>query len=462
MLRAWPYPLYLYEQRWEQGWEQGWLARPAVNRCPPAWRGALLVPELDTSRPLNSLAIASEINYFGLNMHRSGIWANHDSSWAVRLRATDEELGRILHGKVISGLDGLRVLAVGLVLIDHFLILDHIYGTHPDTHARTGSLGVMVFFVLSGFLITWMLLKEYRKTDAISLSSFYRRRAYRIFPTFYCCWILTTLVYVLVHQNNWKTAALSFFYFMDYGRAFAPENVQPWMQMWITWSLAIEEKFYLLWPLLLLFLLKRPSIARNVVAVILGQWTYRAVLFLVVKVSPSYFYSTFDMRADALLIGCLVAILLEKERTRLFCCHLLRSQWWALLAPFALLVMLLVPAEGRVATLLAFSAQPVLIAVMLLHAVYWGEKSWTVCRTAPVRLAAHLSYALYLYHPLAGKITKELNMPHLGLSAFALTLMLSIASYYLIERPFMRMRDLSKSLPAAKEAGRIAAVPGEI
>jgi peptidoglycan/LPS O-acetylase OafA/YrhL len=112
--------------------------------------------------------------------------------------------------------------------------------------------------------------------------------------------------------------------------------------------------------------------------------------------------------------------------------------------------------------LLAFSAQPVLIAVMLLHAVYWGEKSWTLCGTAPVRLAAHLSYALYLYHPLAGKITKELNMPHLGLSAFALTLLLSIASYYLVERPFMRMRDHPKSLPAAQETATTAAVPGEI
>ncbi len=353
------------------------------------------------------------------------------------LQAIDRELSGILGAKVIHGLDAIRALAVLLVLVDHFRVGDYFFGAHP----QTGSLGVMIFFVLSGFLITTMLLKEYRRTGSISLSNFYRRRAYRIFPTFYCCWILTTIVDCLVHQIHWKDAAISFFYMMDYGRALAPPEAQPWMHMWVSWSLAVEEKFYLLWPLLLLFLLKKPRLIRMVTAIILGQWTYRAILYLGFHVSSSYLYCTFDMRVDALLVGCLVAILLQNERARLLCCGVLRWQWLSLLAPAALSWIVLAPVTNEAGMLALWSIQPVIIAVMLLQAVYWGAKSWAFCRNAIVAMTARLSYALYLYHPLAGKIIKVLNMRHLGIDAFALMLVMATASYYLIERPFMRMRD---------------------
>jgi peptidoglycan/LPS O-acetylase OafA/YrhL len=359
----------------------------------------------------------------------------------LSLQAIDQELGKVLNSKVISGLDALRALAVSLVLIDHFRLVDHIF----DVRRELGSLGVMIFFVLSGFLITSMLLKEHRKTGDISLTNFYRRRAYRIFPTFYCCWILTTVVECLSHQFYWKTAAVSFFYFMDYGRGLAPENMQPHLHMWISWSLAIEEKFYLLWPVLLLFLLKkRPALIRVMVSIILGQWAYRAILYLVFHVRWIYVYSTFDMRADTLLVGCLLAILVENDRTRLLCCGLLRWQWLSILPPLALALAVIVPLANKAAYLFALSIQPLIVAAMLLQAVYWGSKSWTICSTGLVRMTAHLSYALYLYHPLASQIIYVLHVRHLGYSAAALTLLMATASYYLIERPFMRMRDRQK------------------
>jgi len=379
-----------------------------------------------------------------------GSWNSQTS-----LQAIDQELARILHTRVISGLDALRALAVVLVLLDHFLVFDHLFGVHP----KTGSLGVMVFFVLSGFLITAMLLKEYRRTGGISLANFYRRRAYRIFPSFYCCWILTTVVYCLAHQFQWKQAALSFFYLMDYGRALAPENVRPWMHMLISWSLAVEEKFYLLWPLLLLFLLKKPRLIRILSFIIVGQWTYRAILYLYFHVSMDYVYSTFDMRADALLVGCLLAILVDNDRTRLLCCGLLRRQWLTLLAPLALLLVVIAPPSNQAAWLLVWSLQPLIIAVVLLQAVYWGAKSWTVCGSAPIRLTAHLSYALYLYHPLASTVVKLLDMRHLGYPAVLLTLVMAPASYYLIERPFMRMRDRQKPPQTPRPIGAGELVP---
>lgn len=354
------------------------------------------------------------------------------------LQEIDQEFGKVLNSKVISGLDGLRALAVILVLMDHFHFIDHFLGVRLET----GSFGVMIFFVLSGFLITSMLLKEHGKTGGISLANFYRRRAYRIFPTFYCCWILTTAVECLVHQFYWKTAAVSFFYLMDYGRALAPENMQRYLHMWISWSLAVEEKFYLLWPLLLLFLLKRRSrLIPAMVAIILGQWTYRAILHLIFNVGWWYLYDTFDMRLDALLVGCLAAVLVENHRTRLLCCGLLRWQSLSVIPPLVLAAMAIAPPSNKALFLLFWSFQPPIAAAMLLQMAYWGSKSWTVCSSSPVRLTAHLSYALYLYHPLAGQIVYVLHMRHLGYYPAALTLAMATASYYLVERPFMRLRD---------------------
>jgi peptidoglycan/LPS O-acetylase OafA/YrhL len=357
------------------------------------------------------------------------------------LQAIDQELGKVLNTKVISGLDALRALAVSLVLIDHFDLTKHFFGVRRGL----GSLGVMIFFVLSGFLITSMLLKEHRRTGGISLTNFYRRRAYRIFPTFYCCWLLTTMVECLAHQFYRKSAVVSFFYFMDYGRGLAPEKMQPYLHMWISWSLAVEEKFYLLWPVLLLFLLKkRPALIRVMVSIILGQWTCRAILYLVFHVRWIYVYSTFDMRADTLLVGCLLAILVENDRTRLLCCGLLRWQWLSILPPLALALVVIAPLTNKTVFLLVFSIQPLIVAAMLLQAVYWGSKSWTICSTGIVRVTAHLSYALYLYHPLASQIIYVLHVRHLGYSAAVLTLLMATASYYLVERPFMRMRDHQK------------------
>jgi peptidoglycan/LPS O-acetylase OafA/YrhL len=369
---------------------------------------------------------------------REGFSGLRGASRRRSLQDINEEFRQALNLKVIAGLDGLRALAVSLVLIDHFRVLDYLIGVHLEL----GSFGVMIFFVLSGFLITSMLLKEHGKTGGISLANFYRRRAYRIFPTFYCCWILTTAVECLARQFYWKTAAVSFFYLMDYGRALAPDNMQRYLHMWISWSLAVEEKFYLLWPLLLLFLLKRKSkLIPAMVAIILGQWTYRAILYLVCNVKWMYLYHTFDMRLDALLVGCLAAILVEKESTRLLCCGLLRWQSLSLIPPLVLAAMAIAPPSGKALFLLFWSLQPPIAAAMLLQMAYWGSKSWTICSSGPVRVTAHLSYALYLYHPLASQIVYLLRMRHLGYYAVALTLVMATASYYLVELPFMRLRE---------------------
>jgi peptidoglycan/LPS O-acetylase OafA/YrhL len=353
------------------------------------------------------------------------------------IRVIERELSNILGARVISGLDALRALAVSLVLVDHYQVTNHLFGKHPEL----GGLGVMIFFVLSGFLITSILLREHNATSTISLSNFYRRRAFRIFPAFYCCWILATVVDLTFHEFYWKGALTSFFYMMDYGRAFHGGELA-YSHMWISWSLAIEEKFYLLWPLLLLFLLKRRSILlRTMFLIILGLWTYRALLYLGAGVGWGYVYCAFEMRADALLAGCLLAVLMVDGRTRMVCCRVLRWQWLSVLPPLFLAWTVLLPSANRALFLSLWSLQPLVIAVMLLQTAYWGARSWAFCRTRMVRVVALLSYSLYLYHPLCSKLIYLLHIHHNGLASAVLVPVMAVASYRLIERPCMRIRD---------------------
>jgi peptidoglycan/LPS O-acetylase OafA/YrhL len=360
------------------------------------------------------------------------------------LCAIDGELESILRQPVIHGLDAVRALAILLVLVDHYQVTDHLLGTHPGL----GSLGVMIFFVLSGFLITGLLLREHDRTGKISLANFYRRRAYRIFPAFYCCWILATLIDLAFHQFHWQGAAASFFYMMDYARALRFSD-PAYSQMWISWSLAVEEKFYLLWPLLLMILLRKRSKAARIASLgILGLWACRAVLHLAAGLSWAYMYCAFEMRADALLTGCLLALMVSDPKTRIVCSRLLRWQWLSLLPPLALAWAVLLPPANRALYLLLWSLQPPIIAVMLLQAVYWGEQSWTLCRNRVVRAVALLSYSLYLYHPLGSKIIYLLHVPHNGLASAALVPVLAVASYRFVERPFMNMRDRARTAKA--------------
>jgi len=144
-----------------------------------------------------------------------------------------------LNRKHLPSLDGLRGIAALLVVFYHFGIE---FGFHPPP----GYLGVLIFFVLSGFLITWLLLKESSATGTVSLSGFYLRRSLRIFPAFYGFWLFSIGVRILGHRTiAWGAAIASFFYVSNYYYSLVP-GADTFMLH--TWSLANEEQFYLLWP----------------------------------------------------------------------------------------------------------------------------------------------------------------------------------------------------------------------
>src|SRR6185369_10523587 len=200
-------------------------------------------------------------------------------------------------------LDGMRGVAILAVLAVH---THHVFGS---SILRGGNVGVDVFFVLSGFLITALLLEEWHGKGAISLKGFYWRRVLRLVPALLV--LLVSLyffadVFLPIGEAGATTRSIpvAFLYASDFGLAFFQLRLGALQH---TWSLAIEEHFYLVWPLFLVAALKLGASRKRLVVIALSlavaSAVLRAVLFQLGALPVRTYYGI-DTRADALLIGC--------------------------------------------------------------------------------------------------------------------------------------------------------------
>ena len=361
-----------------------------------------------------------------------------------------EEFASDLQSKLslshIPALDGIRAIAVFLVIFYHFGFL-----------WAPGGLGVVIFFVLSGFLITWLLLKENEKYGDVSLKRFYQRRILRIFPAFYVYW--AALVFLLLVKGKtvlWPHAISAFFYVSDYYNAILGDPNNGFSH---TWSLAIEEQFYLLWPPTF-FLLRNDlkKMTRFLVILIGAVWLHRLVLYFIFHVDQAYFYASFDTRMDALMVGCLFATLLKRGALYSFW-RALCSKFFMLLPLAALLCSMrfghtLLP---RYRDVIAFAIDPVLIALMMVQLISFSNHSYARWIESPLmRFLGRISYSLYLYQQLtlgfALKLFANQSVVTQLLAAVAVTVMAASFSYYVIERPFLKLKDARSNRPVRAAA----------
>ncbi len=332
-------------------------------------------------------------------------------------------------------LDGVRAIAVFLVILYHF-----------GFESTGGAVGVLIFFVLSGFLITWLLLKENSKTGDVSIRSFYKRRALRIFPAFYAYFFLALAIdLVRGREVPWAHAISAFLYYSNYfgGLVHPPPSFVSH-----TWSLAVEEQFYLLWPCIFWLLRKNPRrLAWATAAIIGGVWIHRALLYRVVGVDQGYVYRAFDTRFDHLLIGCLLAILLHGKMLQGFWDAVCSSR--LLLIPTVALLMLSIRQELTSFTyrnVIGFAVDPVLVAIAIVQLLSWRRSmpcSWL--DLAPIAYLGRISYSLYLYQELtlytARRLTAAYPVPVQLVFGVAATVFLASCSYFVIERPFLKLKD---------------------
>jgi len=341
-----------------------------------------------------------------------------------------------LSSSLLPGLDGLRAVAVLLVVLYHF----------GFPAAPPGGHGVLAFFVLSGFLITWLLLKEQQRFGTISLRQFYLRRVLRIFPAFYCFWLILTGALLLFHKPIvWGQAISAFAYLNNYYQAIFGDPNTGYSH---TWSLSIEEQFYLLWPIALLALGRQPKrIATALAAAIGTTWVYRAILQFVVGMDQGYIYEAFDTRVDHLAMGCLLAVLLHRGY--------LRRVWeWLCTVWMSILILALLATSVWLSqvfgivyrNVVGFAIDPLLAAVLIAQVIALRESPlWRWLNWRWVRYLGTLSYSIYLYqqvviHPAQQAFASYPLPVQLG-AAMAAVILAASASYHLVERPFLRLKN---------------------
>jgi peptidoglycan/LPS O-acetylase OafA/YrhL len=329
-------------------------------------------------------------------------------------------------------LDGLRGCAILLVLIGHTVTLKYWRDAGP-----LGMLGVLLFFVLSGFLITGLLCSEARRLETISLKAFYLRRAFRILPAF-AVYIVTVSLLIhlrLVTDTGWKGIAVSVM--------FVENNFGGGVTVGHLWSLSLEEQFYLVWPLLFLLLGRQHSFAPTL-GLIIGIWVYRAVA---ISVAPydyglGIFEHRSDFRMDSILVGCALALLLDrgpKKPSRFTSL----ARWgthpiWVV--PFLLCWTIYFEKLPFLSVYLTI--QTVFICCLVFHVILFpASVTGGLLRMRWLRFVGLVSYALYLWNQLFISV----SLPDWGfIRKMPFCLFMSggaaVLSYFLVERPFLRLK----------------------
>lgn len=345
-------------------------------------------------------------------------------------------------------LDGLR----GVAILSVF--------THHVFHRKLpgGFLGVDLFFVLSGFLITYLLVEEWERRGSISLKNFYARRALRLLPAlFLWCATFAAAAPFLDERRGpgiYKGVALALTYVLNWAPALGHRWYSPLI---IAWSLAIEEQFYLLWPPVLALALRRGvgprALACGLSLAVVTVCAHRLVVWQGGAAVTRMYYGT-DTRADALLVGCTLGVLvayglLPRARGfKLFArgAAALGALWLGWLATRITWEDGWIYTGGL--TLVACAAAAVIVTTL----VHPWRPALMLLRFPPLVWFGRISYGLYLWHfPVTRVIyPNQDRAPVAGkLLAAALAILCAAASYYVVERRFLRLKGRFSPRPPA-------------
>ena len=362
--------------------------------------------------------------------------------------------------RTFAHLDGLRCLSIVAVLWYHVPRQEQLPGA-----LERGFLGVDLFFVLSGFLITTLLLRERERHGRISLAAFYMRRTLRIFPIYYLAllgysaWVAWSQTAAQLHVQA------PFFASLPYYATYTSNVVATELTYRHTWSLATEEQFYLLWPPLLAWLGPRLSLWLLVPAFLATQamsfgrldWLFDAGW----QPNPAFVGTTFA----PILLGVLLGKALHAPRGHAVASRLLGARW---LGPVLCLLVLAAGSlpEGAALHLstgdVHFRGLPRLLThlsmtALLAHCVL-QERTWLrpVLTFAPVVYLGRISYGIYLLHAMVflawyagGFQWFGLPTPQLDLggamalfgAASLVTIAVAALSFHAFEMPFLRLKQ---------------------
>ena len=339
----------------------------------------------------------------------------------------------------VPGFDGIRGVAIVLVLVAHLVGLN-----------GAGLVGVLLFFVLSGYLITSLLLAEADREGHVDLPRFYLRRALRLIPALVLLLVLVGVLSMvpgtgITPPEAVRGALQGLFYVTDFTVGLQLDYVP---QLAHLWTLAVEEQFYLLWPIVLLLVMRRaaPEKPLRAVSWMLGVGVVLRILtVLLAEPLDLFFYALPTTWVDTLLVGCAVAIAVHHDpaptgRTW----GLVMSPAVGLVAWLVLLGLSWTPATFT-SPLTYVIGLPVLAAsaVRLVLASDGDGRTARILRNPVLRWFGDHSYGLYLFNSTSVLVLTSLLGPGLTTRAIGITVAVAVAvlSRRFLEQPALDLKD---------------------
>ena len=356
--------------------------------------------------------------------------------------------------KYLPSIDSLRALAVLAVIIYHVDV----------NYLPGGFLGVDLFFVLSGYLISSLIIKEYKKTGSVNLYNFYIRRARRLLPAVYFMITVGLVVMVLFNEVLLRKSHLDaifgylyssnwwyIFHKLDYFDSFGAQS--PFKHLW---SLAIEEQFYMIFPLLFLLVNRKKKskdgtyqLNKNFLYVVLGliivSLIAHIILFDINNISRIYFGT--DTRAFSLLVGVVGAILYPMERLHAKV-TLQQNMIYSVVSLMSIATLITVMIYTSEYNTWLYRGGFLLVAVLGLIVIISSGKQHTLMSRLlsfkPVVFIGKISYSLYLWHFLVLVLTtpvSEIGNPNIYfvILRVILTFVVAIVSYVFVETPIRKL-----------------------
>ncbi len=358
----------------------------------------------------------------------------------------------------ITALDGYRGLAFLAVFARHYSLTSHAAGWLMKVAAvlgQIGWIGVDLFFVLSGFLITGILLDT--RTDPHYFRNFIARRALRIFPLYYGV-LFTVLALTPLLHLQWQRGQILYFFYLgnvagNYNNLLG--NLPPYISFVHLWSLSLEEQFYLLWPVAVYLAATPRRVLRLCLGLsLLGLLGRLALLHVLPPVAAyEWAYGELPTRMDGLLYGAVTAVLVRQmpmPRLAQYARPVFAASTLGLAAMFALI-------GGNFAytptTIFGYPLLALCFSSLLILAMQPGSMASHIGSLGPLRVMGRYSYGMYMYHliawPALGLLLPVLQARTHSLVvggvfyvvlAFLITLVAAVASFELFERHFLRFK----------------------
>lgn len=337
------------------------------------------------------------------------------------------------------GLNGIRAIACLMVFFTHFNQNADKFGITSAYDSGFGPYGVTLFFVLSGYLITYLLLSEKNKTGGIHVGKFYLRRIYRIWPLYYTCILIAVIFYSFIEPSTFSLQRWSTYLFfvpnLAYALAIDISIITP------LWSVGVEEQFYLMWP----WVLRKSN--NVLMRLVIAALVYNAIKLLLRVVDNGQWYSlVWITRIDCMVIGGIGAWLVYYQRQAILKLFYNVFVQVAAIGVFLFSFYKLI----HISTLFDHQIYALFFLVLILN-VSTNKSSLIKLDNRVFDFVGKISYGVYMYHMIIllfaihylSDFFKSSHLPYLAVFGIILAVVLLVAylSYNFLEAWFLKLKS---------------------